>query len=95
MKILGLLIFVSIFEVFGQTTKSKPDASSIPKVYRVDSVRSGMSATEKRTHPAGSLQASKPSSINGTTCLDGTGKEFTPTSKGYRKCVDQANRVKN
>lgn len=91
MKILLLLLFVSFFAVYAQTTRNEksPDAM----VWNEDVV-SGQSIEAKKVNKAGSMQATRASSITGTTCLDARGKEFTPTDKGYRKCVDNANRIK-
>ncbi|MBC7427656.1 MAG: hypothetical protein H7336_03530 [Bacteriovorax sp.] len=95
MKIFGLLLFVFIFEVYGQSTKSRPEALPNARAYRDDIVINGQSK-DKRTYAADAIEKSqKSSSITGTICMNRTGQELNPTSKGYRKCVDQANRTKN
>ena len=98
MKIFFVLLFVSVFEVFGQATKDhrvgRPTGNGNETEFH-DAVVKGQSAQDRRTYPAGSLQATqKESSIQGTNCLDGRGSSFAPGTKGYKKCVDQANRVK-
>ena len=90
MKILMLLLFVSFFEVYAQASKN--DKSPNAKVWN-DNVVPGQSIEARRVNKPGSMQATRTgSSIRGTTCMDARGKEFIPTDKGYRKCVDNANR---
>lgn len=59
-----------------------------------DEVVTGQSATERRVRRAGSLKEVQGSdSIDGVNCTDNLGNTFAPNSKGYKKCVDKANRV--
>jgi hypothetical protein len=59
-----------------------------------DEVVTGQSATERKTQPPGSLkEVQKSDSIQGVNCVDTRGQAYAPNSKGYKKCVDNANRV--
>lgn len=59
-----------------------------------DEVVTGQSATERKTTPPGSLKGvQKSDSIKGVNCVDTRGQAYAPNSKGYKECVDNANRV--
>lgn len=59
-----------------------------------DEVVTGQSATQRKTYPPGPLKGVQRSdATKGINCVDARGQDYAPNSKGYKKCVDNANRV--
>lgn len=81
-------------EAFSQTRFIDVWKEEDLKKQRVDEVRTGQSATVRKTKPAGTLKgAQKYDSIQGANCVDMRGQAYAPNSKGYKECVDNVNRV--
>lgn len=92
--ILACFCIFSFEEAFSQARFIDTDREAELRKQSGDEVVTGQSATDRRTHPAGSMKGVKKSdSIKGANCMDTNGREFAPNSRGYKRCVDNANRV--
>lgn len=81
-------------EAFSQTRFIDVGKEQDLKNQSSDEVRTGRSATVRKTTPTGtSEETQKYDSIKGVNCVDTRGQAFAPNSKGYKKCVNKANRV--
>lgn len=88
------LCIFSFEEAFSQTAYLKPNTDLDYRKQTRDEVSTGQSAIERKTTPAGTMKnVKKYDSIKGVNCTDTNGREFAPNSRGYKKCVDYANRV--
>lgn len=91
---LACFFIFSFEEAFSQARYIDTDREKDLRKQSGDEVVTGQSATDRRTYPAGALKGiQKSNSINGVNCMDSRGQAFAPNSKGYKKCVDNANRV--
>lgn len=91
--ILACFFIFSFEEAFSQARFIDIDREKDLSAQSGDEVRTNQSATARKTYPAGAKEVQKSEPFKGTSCMDSRGQAFAPNSKGYKKCVDNANRV--
>ena len=89
-------VAMTTFSIFlqlaiAQATQSESEALE-------DTVVRGQSVQDRRTYPAGTLKDRQKESINGVACTRSDGAVVRPETRSgdkvYKKCVDEANRIK-
>jgi hypothetical protein len=88
---LACFFIFSFEEAFSQTrfidiNKEEEGRHQELKKQSGDEVVTGQAATERK-------EVQKSESIQSVNCMDTRGQAYAPNSKGYKKCVDNANRV--